>query len=95
MYLLNRYFESVMADLLPLWFLEFPFPSSFLALMRLLLFVIDWAHTFLPIYIVLEYLLTTFPAKEEQSTMREGIAEMTRLRHYNYRSNQIKYGQRK
>jgi hypothetical protein len=90
MYLLNRYFETVMADVLPLWFQEFPFPVWLLTLLRVLLFAIDWAHTFLPIYIVLEWLLTTFPAKEEQMTMREAIQEMTRLREYNQQQRQAR-----
>lgn len=82
MYLLNIYFEDAMADLLPAAVLDFPFPSSLITLMRFALFCIDWAHTFLPIYIVLEYLLTTFPAKDEQMACRQTIAEMAALRKF-------------
>lgn len=64
LFLLNMYFESIMVELvLPRWMLELTVPTAIAACFRLFFAVIDLAHTFLPIYIVVEYLLTTFPAK--------------------------------
>lgn len=94
MYILNRYFETVMADLLPVWFQEFPFPASLITTLKIILFLIDWAHTFLPIYILLEWLLTTFPAKEEQMTMRENIQELIRLREYSQKQQREVHSKR-
>jgi hypothetical protein len=82
-FVLNMYFDEILTLVTPMWMQTFPFPRWFIALFKLALFVVDWAHTFLPIYIVLEWLLTTFPAKEEQMTMRETIAEVRLLREFN------------
>jgi len=83
LYILNTYFETLMqAYVLPDWLVSLHFPPLLVVVVRFLLFLLDWAHALLPIYIVLEWLLTTFPAKEEQTTMRQAIAEVNTLRRF-------------
>jgi hypothetical protein len=66
--------------LLPVGFALPPLLSS---LGAALLWLIDWAHALVPIYLVVEFLLTTFPAKEEQGAMRQALHEATTLRRFN------------
>lgn len=83
LWLFNLCFENMWdAYLVPSCLSALTLPPLLLSFLRFGLLVIDWAHTFLPIYIVIEWLLTTFPAKEEQSAMRENIAEINTLRRF-------------
>lgn len=71
-FLLNMYFESIMVEMiLPAWLIALPWPAALAACFRLFFAVIDLAHTFLPIYIVVEYLLTTFPAKVDANKRQD------------------------